>query len=368
MIEFQTIMDRISSGLKDQPYHILNQSGNSNYYSDFEKTVKILSDAGFFKNANTVEVFKKKLQIGNAVFNHNLYFQNIAEVMFWRYAIEKNLTYELEKKVSTENNCDVDLFISHGSYRYNVEIKTPNNDSLQKEENSQVLKVTVLGRVFSKEKAEEEKSKITKDIFAPIIDKSVNSYEKVEFLKNQDNRTLDYLKSAQSKFTYTDNNSLNVLVIAVDIGEIEDYFSHLTFGASGLFTQNSFCTHDTYDKVDFVLLTSLVTGHKKYNDIDNAWSLSNYFNLLVYNPFSKKHKKELPTQEHVSNEYRKIAGLFPDDTERFSYCFVEFLKKQEKDGLPIEGIFMSSYFAEYYPHLWKIETVNAGGKMQNNDE
>ena len=354
MLGFQAVMDIISNDLKAKPFHVLNQNSSTNYYSDFTKTIKILSDAGRFKNNNVVDVFKRKLQLGNTEFNHNVYLQNVAEVMFWRYAIEKNLKFELEKKVSNENNCDVDVFISHGSYNYNVEIKTPNNDSIQNEENSQVLKVTMPGRVFSKEKAEEEKVKITKAIFAPIIDKPDNSYEKVEFVKNQDNRTLDYLKSAQSKFAYADNNSINVLVIAVDIGEVENYFSHLTFGYSGLFTQNSFCTHETYDKVDFVYLTSLVTGHKKHSEINNAWSLSSYFNLLVYNPFSKKHKKNALTQEQVSNEYSKVVGLFPDDTERFSNYFVEFLKKQEKDGLPIEGIMMPSYLAEHYPHLWKI--------------
>ena len=54
MLEFQTVMDILSDGLKAQPCHVLNQKCSSNYYSDFEKTVKILSDAGFFKNNNTV--------------------------------------------------------------------------------------------------------------------------------------------------------------------------------------------------------------------------------------------------------------------------------------------------------------------------
>ena len=100
-------------------------------------------------------------------------------------------------------------------------------------------------------------------------------------------------------------------------------------------------------------MTSLVSGHKKHDEDYNSWSLSSYFNLLVYNPFSKKHKEKGSTQEQVNNEYSKVVGLFPDDTERFSKYFLEYSKKQEKDGLPIEGIMMSSYMAKYYPHLWK---------------
>ena len=173
--------------------------------------------------------------------------------------------------------------------------------------------------------------------------------------KNQDNRTMDYLKSAQSKFAYTEDNSINILVIALDIGEIENCFLHLVFGSSGLFTENSFSTHEIYDKVDFVLLTSLVSGHTAGNSIDNAWSLSNYFNLLVYNPYSKKHIKDLSVAEYGTNRYEKVVGLFPDDTTRFSDYFKEFLKNRKQDS-PLEGILMSSYFAEYYPYLWKTET------------
>ena len=115
------------------------------------------------------------------MFKSDVYFQNVAEVMFWRYVIEKNLEYELEKQVSTENNCDVDVFISRGSYCYNVEIKTPNNDSL--EEDSQVLKVTIVGRPLPKERLEEEKAKIYEDILLPILKNPKSGYKRVEFKK-----------------------------------------------------------------------------------------------------------------------------------------------------------------------------------------
>ncbi len=98
-------------------------------------------------------------------------------MIFWLYAIRMNYSFEMDKQLhmkSKNNNSDIDIQIMKDGYRFNIEVKTPN----QKEKTPEsILNVTVPFRSFDrKDIQDQELGKVNSDITQAIINNSQGKY------------------------------------------------------------------------------------------------------------------------------------------------------------------------------------------------
>ena len=71
-------------------------------------------------------------------------------MMFWLYSIRMNYYFEIDKQLlpkSENNNSDIDIQILKDGYRFNIEVKTPNQ--IEKKYES-ILNITIPFRVFDR--------------------------------------------------------------------------------------------------------------------------------------------------------------------------------------------------------------------------
>lgn len=342
-MDFDKISSHVLEKIRRSLSHPLNEKCAYKYYSDFFYGLRALYEKSVINTLKSFNSFCNKMQL-DGKFDLMTYYQGISEISFWIYSAKNNYSFLLEKKISDENNCDVDMQIFKDDITFNIEVKCPTFEIAVKPD---LLKIDTSFRSVTKDVFANHKKEIESDIVKPIMQNSDCKYADYEFEKNCDNRLVDYLKSGQQKFIYSNNNSINVLVISVPSENIESYWGYLYNCFSGLFTEKSFNPHCDYDKVDVILLTNMIAGHQKPNDAFNSWDISSYCNLLCKNPYSRKHISKL------HNGYIKLQDLFPNDTERFESFYNSFIEKCEKEKLPLQGIMFPTYLHTNYPLLWK---------------
>lgn len=109
-----------------------------------------------------------------------------------------------------------------------------------------------------------------------------SDFSGIEVNAKIDNKLKDYLVSGQDKFPASDDNNFNILVIALDIiSDVDEWYSYI-YGSNGVFTKNTF-VDESYDKVDAILLSTPVCGHKAWISLPNVnvWKLEETFNLIL---------------------------------------------------------------------------------------
>lgn len=351
-MEFTEECNEIFKKLLLNKNHYLNEKMAYEYYNSFWRNINLLSKDGYFKRS-TIDSFCNKLKIGKD-FNMNKYMQGISELMLSIYASKKGYSYEIDKCLKTTDNYDVDIQIKHNNYIFNIEVKTP--DLMVKGDKGK-LNVSTSFRTMNKNENEKIKKIIEEDILRPAIENSEGKYEGFSFEKLDDNKVLEYLKSAQKKFIQSDENSINVLVIAVESQKMQDYWGYLYNGMSGIFTESfkgNFTDKDgntvkseDFDKTDVIYLTNIPSGHLILNDEFDVWNLSSYCNLLCININSNKF-----INDSKNIIYSSLCNLLPNINQKFDSGYKDIQKESEKFGIPLECIYFLKFLTDNFKELY----------------
>lgn len=355
IITEEQIQNKIYRYLVEQNEHIILEHMPDHYYNLFWNSISILYEGGILTTAKSVEKFCNKLQLRGS-YNRDKCLQGISEMVFWVYAIRRNYSFKIDKQLHTKNeknNSDVDIQIVKDGYTFNIEVKTPNQ---VKKTDESILNITIPFRSFErKDIQDEEVRKINRDISQAIINNSQGRYTAYEQTKIDDNKVIEYLRSGQTKFTY-EPNSINVLALSVPSQQMDNYWGYLYNPFSGIFTdqfsgkffdkKKNEIKHSEFDKVDVVLLTNIVEGHKRIVYEFDSWKLENYCSIFCINPFSQR------TMKHCDVDvYKYLLDILPNDTNRFEKERDERNLQGEKLGIPTDPIFFSEYL---YNHYYKL--------------
>lgn len=352
IITEEQIKNKIYSYLKKQNEHVILEHMTDEYLNLFWDNISKLVRSGMLSSAKSVDRFCNKLQLRNS-YNRDQCLQGLSEMMFWLYAIKMNYTFETDQRLCTNNNSDIDIQIVKGRYRFNIEVKTPNQI---KEVDKSTLKITIPFRSFErKELQEKEMKKLTDEIILSVISNSKGKYTAYTYAKINDNKVIEYLRSCQTKFTY-EPDSINVMALSVPSQQMDNYWGYLYNPFTGIFTdqfpgkffdKNGIeVKHSDFDKVDVIYLTNIVEGHIRHLEDFDSWKLENYCSIFCINPFSQRTMKRSDIEV-----YEKLLDILPNDTFKFEKERDERNKHGEKIGIPTDPIFFSEYLYNHYPKL-----------------
>ena len=331
--------------------HILSAligKDNSTYYSYLEEAMKMLDEANM---AHTLSIRNKlfdKLLLGTNIshFNSNTYLQGVSEIVFWIYACKNGLSIEVDYKCNAGvNKKDVDIRLEYEGCYLNLEVKCPEQDEYDPNKIIGMFANRISG--ITKLESDEMMSAIEEKIGGIIEQYPELGYTDVERRKINDNKIIDYMLSAQEKFSDSDDE-INVLVISLPSNQMQDYFRFLGKNNSGILCGGLHMFNHKekdFDKIDYIMLTNIVSGHDKEVMI-NPWDLSNYCNLLLKNPYSKR--SILP--ETVA----KVLGLIPNDGSRYNNL------RESKIGstqLLVEDCLLNEFLVKNYPKLYNPQEI-----------
>jgi hypothetical protein len=137
---------------------------------------------------------------------------------------------------------------------------------------------------------------------------------------------------------------------------MDNYWGYLYNPFSGIFTDQfsgkffdknkNEIKHSEFDKVDVVLLTNIVEGHKRSIYDFDSWKLENYCSIFCINPFSQRTMKYCDV-----DVYKYLLDILPNDTVRFENERDKRNLQGEELGIPTDPIFFSEYL---YNHYYKL--------------
>lgn len=330
------IANEIESKLLNFHEHPLNNSC-LDYKQELIESLEEMNTRGFLNTTKKSKALMNRLQLSNN--NINQYYQGISEIMFEFFSMKNNLEFVTEKKLRNDRNTDIDIQVIKNGYTFNFEIKTPEI----RETAEGKLQVNTSFRSSSKSDLEQVKLFLETELIKPLLAQQ-SDYTDYEYSKINDNKILDYLKSAQEKVICSDSKTLNVLVLSLCTNEMQDYWDYLYNSFSGLFTDVTYDCHSNYDKVDVVLITNIVSGHQ--NGVTGAWDLKNYFNLFLPNPYCKKFSGN--SWEGI---YSELLDLIPNHTIEFDTFLMELEKEMIKLKTNLHGIIFPSFLNHYFPEF-----------------
>lgn len=354
-------LNKIYAKLQSVPDHILMGRYNTHYFVDFATTLdQLIETASLSSNKLLEHMYLTKLWMQKP-FSINKYLQGVSELLFWIYAVQKHYSFDVDKKLSSDNDTDVDIQIRHEGYTFNIEVKCPD----QREESANTLYLCPAYRFqLSKENLNREIAGL-QSLINPALESNTSKYESTKVMKIDDNKVIEYLRSAQRKFQY--DSSLNILVISVSSEMMQSIWGYLYNPQSGIFTRKlseqfrnkdgSPMMHSDFDKVDVVLLTNIVSGHKV--DVSfNAWNLENYCNIFFRNPYSK-------AGDSKSEQLKHFLKLLPNEVNRFEDERIKAIKRdrESKIDLLTDDLYLFEFLTRHYPLLCKTFT-----KSENAEE
>lgn len=271
-----------------------DERDNDKYFESFKQVLNFFKQS--VESKEYKDILKKINNINTEVEEDRLYkfYQLIAEIVIGNHLINNfKDSYKSEVKLIEGKKTDVDYQIKYKDITYNIEIKCPNlrkKDEYYK--NKSTLKSSILSRFETIEESNKFKDEIKEEIIDPIIENSNYKFE--GYGKLEDNKVNDFLSSCQKKFPESvDFNHLNVLIIALDspmdIFEWNHYFTNELTG----FFANPYISPKEFNKVDIIVLSNLVAGHRNLKKLKEfqSWEIDNYFNYFLVNAFSKKMKE-----------------------------------------------------------------------------
>lgn len=340
------VLSKVKDKIHQNPQHPLNKFPQ--YYSTFIDEFSIAAGKRELNNKE-LSIFFRKLQL-NGNYNRATYCQGVFEILLWIYLVNSDFDFCTEKKVATTGNYDVDFQIKC-EYTFNVEIKCPNVDDTPSENK---IRIHPEFRTIDKETFQAALKTLEADLLKPALLKPEFKYDGFAMDKINDNKLVEYLKSAQNKFPNSTEEICNVLVIGTTTKEIQDYFSYLYNGFTGIFGgEKPIMPPEKYSKVDVVVLSNMVDGHYSQINEFNSWRLENYFNLMLVNPHNALKN---------CNARKKLLEIIPNATIEFEKFLDDFyrtakLEAQEKKCPGLEENLMMllfpHYFDKYYPAFWR---------------
>lgn len=251
------------------------------YYSDFIEMMNYFSNNLLNDDYRSIE--KKVISASSS--DEQTYLQCMCELTVLYYVMRKygNEYFKYEPKYNGGYNPE--CAFGYKQKTINIEVKCPNMIKRMEVESHDTLKIFLEERIPGHEDVIND----LKNIIAVNIEKS--GYSGIEEIPRMDNKLKDYLEHSQKKFPLGDDY-FNVLVITLEIvKDLDEWYSYL-LGDNGVFTHNSFI-NSNYDKVDAVLLSTPVCGHRAWQNYKciNVWHLEETINLLILDP-RKKHTEK----------------------------------------------------------------------------
>lgn len=246
------------------------------------------------------------------------YLQGLAEALFYKFFAEQGIVPKTDVKVNGTNK-DVDLVIETSDVKINIEVKCP----IIQEDEPDILHIST-GYRYSNDK------KVHQSIFNSVIEELIKNFENnpnktykaIKCEKLDDNKLKDYLESAQSKFGVPRKNECNVLILALTTKDFIRFFDYIANSRTGLFSGNSFVNPKSFDKLDCIILTNIISGHYKYKLDINIWDVKEYITFLL--PNCNKHmRNNYIVPNNAEKLLMELFGNLLDDFKKFE---VEFYK------------------------------------------
>ena len=163
--------------------------------------------------------------------------------------------------------------------------------------------------------------------------------------KTNDNKVKTYLESAQSKFPDSPSD-LNILVISLPSNELQKYYLYIGNPYSGILNgglDQFDLSSDQINRIDYVMLTNIVSGHDKFVNID-VWDLNNYCIIFLKNPYSIG----------LNNQTKRIdlLNVFPNDCKRIWEYKCKIAPQYTLSDYPIDEWILNSYLVDNYSDLY----------------
>lgn len=344
------VIDDIKEALKTHPDHRLNKT--QDYFANFSKRISEIQERTMILSSKAKRrKLLTKLQLGK-VSDLQQYYQAVCEIMLWSWFAEQGYKFETDKKISDENHSDVDIQVRYDDWTFNIEVKCPIVQA-SAEKGSLVLSAPF--RTVEKNKFDEKMESFCREVLEPAIQKTDSGFKDIRIEKNNDNKLVEYLRSAQTKFKNSDEKTLNILFVGLPLNQMEYYYGYLKNGYTGIFTgRNPIMRAEEYNKTDIVVLSSMVEGHLYCDNSYDPWDLKNYFNLFLRNPHTNTPAKYAL--------YAQVLKMIPNDTIRFDEFFDTFYEspkskeKAHKVVIPAEiliPLIFSHYLDQYYTKMWR---------------
>lgn len=339
------LTEELELKLKENPNHPFNS--RSKYYTDFLNYFAKIEISQKFETKKSRNSLWNKLQLHNN-YNQQTYCQGICEIMLYLYLINSDLNFETEKKI-TEKNTDVDIQIQN-RFTYNIEIKCP---TLELKNSANVLNIKIPYRTVPKDICSQETNKFVNNFIKFPLSDEDSQYTSVKAITPNDNKLVEYFKSAQKKFCLPNEQICNVLFVGLPTSEIDDYYSYLMNKYSGIFNGlEPIMQSEEFDKIDVVILSNIVDGHSKTPIPINSWDLSEYFTLMIENP--KCINRSKIAREHLlsiipnsNNHFEKYSKEF------YQSIFNEAIFQNDFDLCELLPVLLfPHYFSQFYPIFW----------------
>ena len=344
------VIDGIKEALKTHPDHRLNKT--QEYFANFSKRISEIQERTMILSSKARRSkLLTKLQLGK-VSDLQQYYQAVCEIMLWSCFAEQGYKFETDKKISEENHSDVDIQVRYDDWTFNIEVKCP---IVQASAEKDSLVLSPLFRTVEKNTFDEGITILCKDVLEPAIQKTGSGFKDIRIEKNNDNKLVEYLRSAQTKFKNSDEKTLNILFVGLPLKQMAYYYGYLENGYTGIFTGcNPIMRAEEYNKTNIIVLSSMVEGHLYCDDSYDPWDLKNYFNLFLINPHTATPAK------HAL--YAQVLKMIPNDTIRFEEFFVKFYEsakneeRASKEAISAETLMLllfPHYLDQYYTKMWR---------------
>lgn len=295
------------------------------YYSKFECIVTHLGSV--MNNQQINDLLQSKLLLGLS-FNLAQYLQGACELSILNCIFEKYQdSFIYEPTYNGKRN--VECSFRHKGKTINVEVKTPDLSKHWEYQNRNTLKFVTPERIPDNKL--DKFQAVSVEIMDSYSDKIEGKYDGVETLPRQDNKLMDFLKSAQSKFPHSNEENFNILVVVLyNTEDLDEWYNYL-FAEKGVFTDKSFLHDETpkrkmvaYDKVDAIVLTNMMYGHVHYGQLTDIWKMSNWNSFVFLNPDDRQHS------EKGFFYFNEMLDFLNAQTEDF-FDFLQRLDKKVKE-------------------------------------
>ncbi|MCW7498549.1 hypothetical protein ND860_18585 [Leptospira levettii] len=303
--------------------HILNSE--SFPPEDYQVELQIVIEE-FTKKLSEKELktLKSKLGLNSNKHSLNSYIQSATETTVVRYFL-KNFpeSFRYEPKLNFGSQKNIECQILENGNAFNIEVKTPSYDTIQENKNKHEYSLSSTGRF---------------DNFEEIFDsfKRFFSPNELKKSKRMDNKLMDFLLSANSKFPNKyPIKHLNILVVAC--GDSEDFqnFENYIEDVKGFFRSNSFTNQNLYNKVDCIILSNLYYKHSpQFNRMTkDSWDFSKAFNIIYPNPFRKNKESDLLIRllsmvPNLTIEYEEFHNKWLQKNKLPIYILKHFIHKE----------------------------------------
>lgn len=266
---------------------------------------------GMIKDEDTKLFIRNKLLAFS--YSENQYLEAVTEVVWYLYLKEKNYNVSSDVKVNPENTKNVDIVAQHNNQILHLEMKTP------KIEKKNAHKFFYLGM-------SRRYSQIDKNLADTTCKNLVATFEEqgltIKKKKIMENNLKDYVLQSQAKFVEGQNT--NILVIGLLTNSIADFLTYIINPDTGFATTNAILEMSQYDKIDYILLTNVISGHllditQDFTNSFNVWDISNYIKFLI--PI-----KSISTQSQADN-YSNLIELFESEFYEFANFENSLLKE-----------------------------------------